>query len=325
MQKRVSLGQSVYRFIASYLCFCNGFGFRRDFSAMLAEPVSHIYNRSVKDGHVPSSWKKANVVPVAKTRPVQSVESDLRPISLTPTICNVLESFCWQTVLAAIADKFGTKQFGSLRGRSILVHWSTYYMWHEALDKRQSVTAVFVDYAKAFDHADHAINFAQAAWHGSARICHPLDTLVSLWQAATCQDWWCLFWLVEAQKWNATGIGIGPYLFLVLINNLRTCVPVHKFVDDIMLSEVIGKQDASIMQSAIDELGAWSENNNMNVKKYKENQGDSSWSSSQVTSASICTQQQADRPRAFIQAARCCYKRLTDLGWPRCSNLFESQ
>ena len=85
---------------------------------MLAEPVSHIYNRSVKDGHVSSSWKKANVVPVAKTRQVQSVESDLCPISLTPTICKVLESFVGRRILAAIADKFDTKQFGALRGRS---------------------------------------------------------------------------------------------------------------------------------------------------------------------------------------------------------------
>jgi len=30
-------------------------------------------------------------------------------------------------------------------------------MWHEALDKRQSVRTVFVGSAKAFDHADHAI------------------------------------------------------------------------------------------------------------------------------------------------------------------------
>ena len=58
---------------------------------------------------------------------------------------------------------------------------------------------------------------------------------------------------------------LGPYIFLVLINNLITCFTVHKLVDDTTLSEVIGKQDASIMQSAIDELGAWSENNNINV------------------------------------------------------------
>ena len=114
------------------------------------------------------------------------------------------------------------------------------------------------------------------------------------------------------------GSWLGPYLFLVLINNLKTSVPVHKFADDTTLSEVTGKHDTSSMQSAIDELDAWSENNN----NYEE---DSSWSSRQVTSASTCTQQQADRPRAFIQAAGCCYQRLIDLRRPRCSNLFESQ
>ena len=51
----------------------------------------------------------------------------------------------------------------------------------------------------------------------------------------------------------------------MLINNLRTSVPVHKFVDNITLSEVIGKHDANIMQSAIDELGAWSENNKSTI------------------------------------------------------------
>ena len=47
----------------------------------------------------------------------------------------------------------------------------------------------------------------------------------------------------------------------------------HKFVDDTTLSEVIGKHNVSIMQSAMNEqLGGWSENNNMNVntKKTKE-------------------------------------------------------
>jgi len=47
---------------------------------------------------------------------------------------------------------------------------------------------------------------------------------------------------------------------------------VHKSVDGTTLSEVIGKHDVSIMQSAIDELGAWSDNNNMNVNT-KETKG----------------------------------------------------
>jgi len=43
---------------------------------------------------VPSRWEEANVVPVPKIQPPRVVESDLRPISLTPTLAKVLESLC---------------------------------------------------------------------------------------------------------------------------------------------------------------------------------------------------------------------------------------
>jgi len=29
--------------------------------------------------------------------------------------------------------------------------------WHRALDQNQAIRAVFIDYAKAFDHVDHSI------------------------------------------------------------------------------------------------------------------------------------------------------------------------
>jgi len=44
-------------------------------------------------------WKKADVVPVAKTRPATNINNDLQPISLTPTISKVLESFVAQWIL----------------------------------------------------------------------------------------------------------------------------------------------------------------------------------------------------------------------------------
>ena len=30
------------------------------------------------------------------------------------------------------------------------------HVWHKALDQRQSVRILFIDYSKAFDHVDHA-------------------------------------------------------------------------------------------------------------------------------------------------------------------------
>ena len=132
--------------------------FWRDYSVWLAEPLCAIFNCSIRHGIVPSIWKQANVAPVPKSNPPTSINKDLRPISLTPTVSKILESFVGQWILDDIADKIDGRQFGALRGRStthelvdILHHW------HKALENNSSVRVVFIDYAKAFDHVDHSI------------------------------------------------------------------------------------------------------------------------------------------------------------------------
>jgi len=66
---------------------------------------------------------------------------------------------------------------------------------------------------------------------------------------------------------------LGPYVFLTLINDLKACVSVHKFVDNTTLSEtIVSKSDTSVMQHAADEICGWSYYNkvNVNTKKTKE-------------------------------------------------------
>ena len=107
---------------------------------------------------VPDVGKQSNVVPVPKSNPPRTIEDDLRPISLTPTLAKHLEWFVGQELLSFVSDKLDAQQFGALNGRSTthalvdIVH-----NWNAALDAGSSVRAVFVDYAKAFDHVDHSI------------------------------------------------------------------------------------------------------------------------------------------------------------------------
>ena len=88
----------------------------------------------------------ANVIPIPKVHPSTSVKSDLRPISLTPTISKQLEAIVGEWILSRVRSKLDQRHYGSLKGRSttlaladILHHWS------EALDERKSVRALFVD------------------------------------------------------------------------------------------------------------------------------------------------------------------------------------
>ena len=72
---------------------------------LLADPICAIFNASVRQGHVPSRWKLANVVPVPKVHPPKDIRSDLRPISLTPTLAKNFESFVGAWILECIEDK----------------------------------------------------------------------------------------------------------------------------------------------------------------------------------------------------------------------------
>ena len=103
-------------------------------------------------------WKKADVVPVPKTRPPTNINNDIRPISLTPTISKVLEMFVAEWMLEAIGDKFDKEQFDGLHGHST-VHAliDILHLWHQALDKTHSVRVLFIDFTKAFDHVDHVL------------------------------------------------------------------------------------------------------------------------------------------------------------------------
>ena len=98
---------------------------------------------------MPAVWKQANVLPIPKVWPPQSIESDLQPISLTPTVSKILEAIVGQHILNKFKDKLDPKQFGAgAKGRST-VHAliDLIHLWHSALDKGKSVRAVFIDYA----------------------------------------------------------------------------------------------------------------------------------------------------------------------------------
>ena len=81
-----------------------------------------------------------------KTNPPAAIDRDLRPISLTPTLSKVLESFIGQWILDDLQGKIDNRQYGALKGKStthelvdILHHW------HMALENNSTVRIVFID------------------------------------------------------------------------------------------------------------------------------------------------------------------------------------
>ena len=65
----------------------------KDFADILALPVSMLINESFKKEQLPLIWKCANIAPLPKSSTVNDINTDLRPISLTPTISKIAEEY----------------------------------------------------------------------------------------------------------------------------------------------------------------------------------------------------------------------------------------
>ena len=246
--------------------------FLRDFAFTLSDPISNIFNASIRQGVMPRCWKAAYIVPIPKQHPPKSIHDDIRPISLTPTISKVLESFVGRWMLDSIGNQFDIRQFGALKGRSTthaLIEIT--HTWQQALDQHNSVRTLCIDYSKAFDHVDHAIvlrkltdlgvqpfllKWMHSFLHGR-RQCVKIGQVFSSWSTPN--------------GGMPQGTFLGPYVFLALINDLATSVTSFKFVDDVTLSETV-EANISQMQDAVNQVVIWSAANhlNINIKKTKE-------------------------------------------------------
>ena len=90
----------------------------RDLSCTIAPPICAILNQSLRDCRLPTKWKQANVTPIPKVHPPRSIQSDVRPISLTPTISKYFESFIGKYILETIKDKLDPNQYCAIKGLS---------------------------------------------------------------------------------------------------------------------------------------------------------------------------------------------------------------
>jgi hypothetical protein len=189
-------------------------------------------------------------------------------------LSKLLESLIGRRMLPKIVDKLDPKQYGALRGRSTthaLVAVTHTHMWHQALDDHKSIRTLFVDYSKAFDHVDHSIVLSKmTSLHADPCVIRWMHSFLSNRQqrvkiGSTVSQWTTLTGGMPQGTW------FGPYVFLILIDDLQTMMTAYKFVDDVTISEVVD-QSTSHMQLAAQQVAEWSKKNQMNIstKKTKE-------------------------------------------------------
>jgi len=243
----------------------------REFAPELATPLCDIFNCSITEGVVPDLWKRAITVPIPKTNPPNSLD-DLRPISLTPIPCKILERIIAKELWKIFAPKLDHRQFGNTKGSST-VHYLVDLINYitSNVDKRLEVTTVTIDLRKAFDLIDHTTL---------------IKKMISLGFHEGWVKWISSFINLRSQRTRANnqisdeidlhcgvpqGTVLGPLLFLIMVNEDKIPhVKIYKYVDDMTLALAHQPgQGNTLLQDALKQVSEWASTNKMSVNTKK--------------------------------------------------------
>ena len=212
----------------------------KECAPFLTPSVSYIFNLSVTTGVFPAVWKQATVIPLFKNRGKAEDPSNYRPVSLLPALGKALDKIQSQRLLKHLVEQqlISPHQFGFIPGKSTtmqLLHLTE--KWFRALEQGKNVTAVFLDFQKAFDKVWHhgllhqltalGISPRSLTWLTS----YLSDRSITVRVGSTCSE----------RKTISSGVPqgshLGPVLFIIFINSLThaVCIPTDIYADDTTL------------------------------------------------------------------------------------------
>ena len=263
MDKAPGVDELVPRFLAAL-------------SHEISVPLSIIYNRSLREGEVPSDWRDANVSPIFKSGS-RAVPGNYRPVSLTCVLCKVLETIIRDRLVDYLerAGLIRDSQHGFRKGRSCLSNLLTFLDQVTGLvDNGCSLDIVYLDLAKAFDKVPHQRLLNKLKAYG---VHGKLHAWIADWLVGRRQRV-CLQGEFSQWMWVLSGVPqgsvLGPVLFLIFIDDLEDGIKnmVYKFADDTkVLAQVQSAAERKVLQEDLDKLTEWANKWQMsfNTKKCK--------------------------------------------------------
>lgn len=199
-------------------------------SEEIVPPVSYIINNSFVHGHFPQKLKLALIKPLHKKGDPAKVEN-YRPISLLSSFSKIFERAMYNRLEHFFISKkiFKNSQHGFLKGKSTetaIYDFLTKIL--ENLEAKNKTLGAFLDLSKAFDSLDHQLLLKKLELYGVRgpaldwlrsfitgrfqRVCLEMDG------ERTLSD------IIKTDLGIAQGSTLGPFLFLVYINDLSDSV-----------------------------------------------------------------------------------------------------
>lgn len=206
---------------------------------VIAQPLMHLINWMIKDKIFPDCLKIAKTIPVYKNGD-RKCPNNYRPLSIVPIIAKIIED-CMKTQLANhitgnnLMNRF---QYGFSKGNSTSKAVETAVSnILENFEQGLMTCATLLDLSKAFDTVPHNILLTKLERYGIRGEENKLmkSYLNDRYQAVKVSN--KISNLCKIKTGVAQGSILGPYLFLIYINDITEHLPCKSviYADDITL------------------------------------------------------------------------------------------
>ena len=189
----------------------------------MCEPLKYLFNLSIEKGVFPDGLKIARVTPIYKGEGSSDV-SNYRPISVLPCFSKILEHIMYNRLYKYLIENniLYSKQFGFQNGHSTdhtVVQLVDQII--ESFENSKYTLGVFIDLSKAYDTVDHSILKKLELYGITDRNRGWLKSYLSYRRQ--------FFQINEKEKTGLETIScgvpegsiLGPFLFLLYVNNLK--------------------------------------------------------------------------------------------------------
>jgi len=231
------------------------------------------YNKIWKESDLPDDWHHATIVPLLKPTKRASLPESYRPISLTSTICKVMEKMVTSRLQWFLEKNnlLSKNQTGFRKNKSTTHHilrLQDYIL--KKLKNKESVLAVFIDFERAYDML-HVPTLLQKL-QNIGITGHTLNWIESFLSNRTFQVKVGAELSDKYSQENGTPQGsiISPVLFLLMINDIPPGlggVDMTLFADDsaIYVGHRNIKTSEQRIQSSLNEIHEWCDKNGFKI------------------------------------------------------------
>ena len=227
-------------------------------------PLAVLFQKSLRDGVVPSQWLEASVTAIHK-KGLKNIFENYRAVSITSIICKLMESIVRDKIVGHMVKNnlFSDKQHGFVPSRNCVTNLlMCMEIWTKFLEKGLPIDIVYTDFAKAFDRVPHQRLLRKIRNNGIiGQTLHWIKAfLTGRSQRVRVEN--------EFSSWSQVKSGIpqgsvlGPILFVIFINDMPRIVDsfCQLFADDAkVFRSICSFEDNKKLQCDLDKLSDWAE------------------------------------------------------------------